>query len=240
MASSGDKLGAPEPNPKAEKRKSLRLVLGREDSSGKEKDKKDKDKDKAAAKEKEKKDKDKHKEKDKKEKEKEKDKKEKEKEKDKDKKASPSLARTSTSGSSSNLTGKDKKTLIRESSSGSAGSEGKKDKSSSKGTLSKLGTTRRSKAEPMPDHAKLMEMWNQLMVRKKRRKSHLLSPPETVFSFLGESNSRFGRVIRDSNCRRPFPPLPVAFVRPFHSQYRHKNPGYQHLPLPMQCVTFGR
>lgn len=207
MSASGDKLAAAEPMPKVEKRKSLRITLGREDSSGKEKDKKEKEKEKTKEKEKEKKDK---KEKDKKEKEKEKTK-EKEKDKDKDKKASPSLARTTTSGSSTSLTTKDKKTLIREGSSGSAGSDGKKDKSSSKGTLSKLGTSRRSKQEPMPEHGKLIEMWNQLLVRHRTNFAHLTAPPKTAFRQIWQVFACFGTVRLARNRSPGLFGLPLRF-----------------------------
>jgi len=159
MSSSGDKLSAEVVDPK-EKRKSLRLTSEkRENSAGKEKKEKEKHKE-HKDKDKEHKDKDKlPKEKDKKDKSS-KDKKDKssKEEKDKDKRgsASPSGARPAVPSnvSSATLTSKDRR-----------GFDGKDKKSSSSSRVLKLGRKRSTKTEPMPEPAKLLEIWNQLLVR---------------------------------------------------------------------------
>jgi hypothetical protein len=155
MSSSGDKLAVEGSDPK-EKRKSLRLTGDkRENSTGKDKKEKEKEKHK------DKKEKDKDK----------KDKKDKDKElrasKDKTKHlpASPSMARPALPSSVSTvaLTSKERKGLFREGSSGSTGSDGKDKKSSSSSRVLKLGRKRSTKTEPMPEPAKLLEIWNQLL-----------------------------------------------------------------------------
>ena len=162
MSSSGDKLSAEVVDPK-EKRKSLRLTSEkRENSAGKEKKEKEKHK--------EHKDKDKeHKDKDKLPKEKDKKDKSSKEEKDKDKRgsASPSGARPAVPSnvSSATLTSKDRRGLFREASNESTGSDGKDKKSSSSSRVLKLGRKRSTKTEPMPEPAKLLEIWNQLLVR---------------------------------------------------------------------------
>jgi phage protein D len=178
MSASGDKLGVEAMDPK-EKRKSLRLTSEkRENSTGKDKEKKEKEKHKDK------------KEKDKKEKDKDKDKKaDKDKSKDKDKKTATSSRPSiiSTSVSSVALTGKERKGILREGSSGSlSGSDGKKEKSSSSRTL-KLGRKRSTKTEPMPEPSKLLEMWNQLLVRA--RIAHRISARPLVLEHFGQTKA---------------------------------------------------
>ena len=159
MSTSGDKLAAEGSDSKLIKRKSMKLTAEKRENSGK----KEKEKEKEKEKHKDKKEKDK----DKKEKDKDKkDKKEKEKSKDKRSTDSPSVPpRTmSPSVSSATLTSKERKSLLREGSTGSTGSDGEKKKSFSSRTL-KLGRKRSTKSEPMPEPAKLLEIWNQLLVR---------------------------------------------------------------------------
>lgn len=160
MSASGDKLVPEGAEPKVEKRKSMRITSEkRENSSGKEKKEKEKEKEKHKDK--------KEKDKDKKEKDKDKkDKKEKEKSKDKTAVASTSAPRPSLSPSVSSavLTPKERKSLFREGSTGSTGSDGKEKRGYSTRTL-KLGRKRSTRSEPMPEPAKLLEIWNQLLVR---------------------------------------------------------------------------
>lgn len=137
----------------------MKLTAEKRENSGK----KEKEKEKEKEKHKDKKEKDK----DKKEKDKDKkDKKEKEKSKDKHSTSSPAVPpRTmSPSVSSATLTSKERKSLLREGSTGSTGSDGEKKKTFSSRTL-KLGRKRSTKSEPMPEPAKLLEIWNQLLVR---------------------------------------------------------------------------